>query len=142
MTLKKAAEPILTKPGRGGNHPPAAGRFQPGMSGNPGGKPKNARNGLQLSFLRDLAADFEKHGKVAIQTCRIEDPAAYLRVICALMPKEIELTRPFDDLTDQELDAACEALRAIAVASHRGAGTIASSDAQPAEGLPAISQAG
>lgn len=132
---------ILTAPNHHGVHPPVKSRWVKGQSGNPGGKPTGARTRLQGAFLYALAEDFEEHGKKAIQNCRTDDPAAYLRVVASLMPKEIELTRPFDDLTDEQLDAACEALRAIAVAADRGAGTPASPNAQQAQGLSPVPQA-
>ena len=116
--------------------------FKPGQSGNPGGKPKGARNRLQGAFLNALADDFDQHGKRAIERCRDEDPAAYLRAIVALMPKELEISRPLDDLTDDELAAALAAVRAIEAARDPGAGDRAATGAQPAAGVPTLPEAG
>ena len=115
---------------------------QPGMTNNPGGKPKGARNRLQGSFLNALADDFEKHGKKAIELCRKDDPTGYLRVIAALMPKEVELHRPLDDLTDEQIEAAIAAARALASASDPGSGKGAKARAKPAARVPAVPQAG
>lgn len=116
--------------------------FKPGQSGNPGGKPKGARDRLQGKFLNALADDFEENGKDAIQRCRVEDPSAYIRAIVALMPKELEITRPLDDLSDEQLDAAYVAVRALLAAQAPGDGAGAAEAAQPATGLPAVHEAG
>lgn len=86
--------------------------FQPGESGNPGGKPKAARNRLQGAFLNALAADFDEHGKAAIVRAREDDPMGYVKAIAALMPKQVEQSQPLDDLTDAELTAGIALLRA------------------------------
>ncbi len=85
--------------------------FQPGQSGNPGGKPKAARNRLQGGFLNALADDFDAHGKDAIVRAREEDPMGYVKAIVALMPKQVEQSQPLDDLTDAELTAGIALLR-------------------------------
>ena len=110
----------------------ATGRtFKPGVSGNPGGKPLGARNRLQGDFLRALADDFEQHGRRAIVRMREEDPSAYVRTVASLMPKELEVKRPLEHLSDEELLAAVEALRAMLAQQ-------AAADAalQPAEPTP------
>lgn len=123
---------------------PVEKRFKPGQSGNPGGKPVAARNRLQGSFLNTLADDFDANGKAAIVKCREDDPAAYIRAIVALMPKEIELTRQFDDLTDEQLAAAVIAARSLAAAIgiDPGEGTAVPPLHQPAENVSALSEAG
>ena len=75
----------------------------PGQSGNPGGKPAGARNRLTAKFLTALADDFEEHGAAAIEACRQTDPAAYIRVIVALCPKQFEAGRLLDDFTDDDI---------------------------------------
>jgi hypothetical protein len=116
--------------------------FKPGVSGNPGGRPIGARNRLQGRFMNALADDFEEHGKSAIQRCREEDPAAYLRAIVALMPKELEITKPLDDLSDDELNAALATVRAICAARAPGAGEGAAQGVQPAADIPPVPEAG
>lgn len=41
---------------------------------------------------------------------RQEEPAKYLTVVGQVVPKEIELTRPLDGMSDGELTAAIQAL--------------------------------
>lgn len=92
--------------------PPEHARFQAGQSGNPGGKPKAARNRLQGGFLNALADDFDKHGKKALEDAREKDPMGYIKAIASLMPKQVEQSQPLDDLTDAELTAGIALLRA------------------------------
>ena len=97
--------------------------FAPGQSPNPGGKPKGARNRLTAHFLNALADDFEEHGKAAIVACREKDPMGYVKVVGALMPKQVEQTQPLDDLTDAELVAGIALLRSrLAGEAGEGAG--------------------
>jgi hypothetical protein len=87
--------------------------FEPGNNGNPGGKPKGARNRLTARFVNSLADDFEEHGKDAIEACRVDDPGRYLMIIASLVPREVEITRPLGDLTDDELTRLGDVLREI-----------------------------
>lgn len=64
-------------------------QFKPGQSGNPAGRPKGARSKLTEAFLRGMCEDFEKHGVLAIEQVRTEKPDQYLKVIAAIIPKEI-----------------------------------------------------
>lgn len=91
--------------------PPEHAQFAPGESGNPGGKPKAARNRLQGAFLNALADDFDKNGKDAIVRAREEDPMGYVKAVAALMPKQVEQSQPLEDMTDVELVAAIAWLR-------------------------------
>lgn len=95
--------------------------FVPGQSGNPGGKPTGARNRLTAHFLNALADDFQEHGKQAILDARAKDPMGYVKAIAALMPKQIEQTRPLDDMNDAELLALLEYLR-TRITQNAGAG--------------------
>lgn len=67
-------------------------QFQPGVSGNPAGRPKGSRNKLSEDFLRALSDDFGKHGVETIKQLREESVDKYCNVIAKLMPKLMELT--------------------------------------------------
>ncbi len=117
-------------------------RWKPGQSGNPGGKPVGARNRLQGEFMRRLADDFDRFGIYAIARVRRHDPAAYLRVIASLMPKEIDLKRSLDEFSDDALDAAALAIRAILDAQADRAGEAEAQGREPVSELPALPQTG
>lgn len=87
--------------------------WQPGESPNPGGKPVGARNRLTAAFLNALAADFDAHGKEALEQCRINKPEAYIKAIAALCPKEVSVTRPLEDMNADELLNAVRALESF-----------------------------
>lgn len=95
--------------------------FQPGETGNPGGKALGTRNRLNADFLNKMADDFQKYGKEAIQAAREKDPMGYVKAMCALQPKQIEQTRPLDDMNDAELLALLEYLR-TRITENAGAG--------------------
>jgi hypothetical protein len=103
--------------------------FQPGQSGNPGGKPKAARNRLTVQFLTVLADDFEKFGKEAMENAREKDPMGYVKAIASLMPKQVEQSQPLDDLTDAELTAGIALLRAR-LSGEAGEGTRQAGESQ------------
>lgn len=101
--------------------PPAEFQFKAGQSGNPGGKPTGARNRLSTKFVHDLLDDFEANGKDAIVSCRTEDPVSYVRMVASLLPKQVEQSKPLEDLTDAELVAGIAFLRSR-LTSDSGAG--------------------
>ncbi len=112
--------------------------WKPGQSGNPAGRPKGTRNKLQTDFFKALADDFAANGKVAIESVRKDDPSTYIKVVASLMPKELEITQPLQELTDEQLDAAFVAVRAILDAKNTGVGDSGQGEAQPASQLQAI----
>jgi hypothetical protein len=80
--------------------PPVEHQFKPG---NPG-RPKGSRNKLGEDFIQALAADFERHGAETIERVRVQSPAAYLKVVASLLPKDVNLNvNNLDSLTDEQL---------------------------------------
>lgn len=100
-----------------------ATRFQKGQTANPGGKPVGSRNALQGDFMRALAEDFAANGKKAISDTRKSSPAQYLKIVASLMPKELEIKRPLEDLTDDDLIAGIAALQGLVNAQGAPGGT-------------------
>jgi hypothetical protein len=91
-----------------------ATRFQPG---NPG-RPKGSKNKLGEEFIHALYEDFKANGTGTIEIARRTDPVQYLKVIAAVIPKEvIHKVEDFSELSDSELEreliAAAREIRAL-----------------------------
>jgi hypothetical protein len=112
--------------------------MKPGETRNPGGKPVGARNRIQGAFLNQLADDFDAHGKQAIVEMRERDPSSYIRAIVALMPKELEIKRPLEEMSDDELAAGVAALQSFLAAQGAGEGAATAAGPEQAQGLPPI----
>ena len=86
--------------------------FQPGRSGNPAGGPVGSRHRHQLNgeFIAALLRDFRHGGPKAIERVRRTQPAAYLKILALLVPREhkVEHSNPLKDLTDEQLEAMIE----------------------------------
>ena len=67
------------------------GRWLPGKTANPAGRPKGIKHKLSASFINDLAAHWQAEGGDILRRVTEEDPAAVLRVIASLVPREMML---------------------------------------------------
>ena len=96
--------------------------WQPGVSGNPAGRPRGSRNKLSEAVICALLRDFSKHGEKAIARVRRDQPGVYLKVIAMLIPREhrVQHSNPIKDLTDQELETMIEHIKASLEAQARG----------------------
>lgn len=85
----------------------AHGRFITGNSG--GGRKKGSRNRLTETFLAAIESDFAEHGPTALATLRADDPAAYLRIVASLVPRDLILKREQEpDLSELTYDEVME----------------------------------
>ena len=66
-------------------------------------------------FIAALLRDFRQGGPKAIERVRRTQPAAYLKILALLMPREhtVEHRNLLKEMTDEELEAAIEALQAM-----------------------------
>lgn len=88
-------------------------KFKPGHPGGPG-RPKGSRNRLNEDFLADLHEAWGQRGKQALAEA---SPDVLVKVVAGLLPKQVEVTRPLESMTDEELAAAAEYLKAIVAQS-------------------------
>jgi len=65
--------------------------WKPGQSGNPGGRPKGAKDKLSKAFFAEITGHWEEHGMDAIHRVWEDKPEVYVQVISRLMPSESEL---------------------------------------------------
>jgi uncharacterized protein DUF5681 len=84
--------------------------WRPGQSGNPAGRTRGSRNALSEEVVCALLRDFREHGQKAIAKVRRTQPAAYLKVLALLIPREhkVQHSNPLKDLTDEQLEAMIE----------------------------------
>ena len=87
------------------------GRFLTGNVG--GGRPKGSKNRLTELVMAALTADFADHGASAIESVRIADPAAYLKLVSAFVPRELVVQRERDPGVDIESLSLSEFLELI-----------------------------
>src|SRR5215472_10734894 len=89
--------------------------FERGRSGNPAGGPVGSRHRQQLNgeFIAALLRDFRHGGPKAIERVRRTQPAAYLKILALLCPREhkVEHSNVIKSLSDEELEAMIEYLK-------------------------------
>src|SRR5262245_773798 len=106
--------------------------WQPGESGNPAGRMRGSRNRLSEAVISALLRDFSKHGEKAIAKVRRTQPAAYLKCLALLVPREhkVEHSNPLKAMSDEELDEALAALRQL-IADREAAANVIEGSAEP-----------
>src|SRR5262245_28295029 len=84
--------------------------WQRGVSANPAGRAHGSRNKLSEEVICALLRDFRQHGQKAVARVRQTQPAAYLKILALLVPREhkVQHTNPIKDLTDEELEGMIE----------------------------------
>src|SRR5262245_60028231 len=84
--------------------------FRPGVSGNLHGNRHHTRHLLNQEFIQALLLHFREHGKKAIEKVARNQPAAYLKILALLVPREqkVEHSNPLKGLSDEQLEAMIE----------------------------------
>ena len=71
--------------------------------------------------MQDLVADWNAHGKAAIEACRKQSPARYLAVVASIVVKHLEPPgRPLEDVTSEQVQWVIEFLEEAQAASGPG----------------------
>ena len=105
---------IETKPASAPHQQLKPYHFKPGVSGNPNGRVKGSRNKLGEAFVSALHDDFLNHGPEVITRVRQENPAQYLKVIAAVIPREFHVKdQTFGGVSDAEFASFVEAVRSV-----------------------------
>ena len=89
--------------------------FKQGVSGNPHGNRHRTRHLLNQEFMQALLLNFRHQGKKAIEKVARDQPAAYLKILALLVPREmkIEHSGGVKAMTDEQLEAGIEAIQAM-----------------------------
>ena len=115
--------------------------FEPGKSGNPAGGPVGSRHRQQLNgeFIAALLRDFRQGGPKAIERVRRTQPGVYLKVLALLVPREhkVEHSNAVSGLSDEELEAAIEHIKASLAARGGNQAKLIEGEAVETTALPA-----
>src|SRR5215510_16056176 len=97
--------------------------FKQGVSGNPHGNRHRTRHLLNQEFMQALLLNFRHEGKKASEKVARNQPAAYVKILALLVPREmqVEHTNRIKQMTDEELEAAVELLQGMIDAKLAGA---------------------
>jgi hypothetical protein len=78
------------------------------------GRPLAAQRDLATRLMAILAVDFERDGADTVAKLRLENPTNYLRLVAALLPKDLDDENLLDKVSDEELQDVLVRLRALA----------------------------
>ena len=107
--------------------------WQPGQSGNPDGRLRGSRNKLSEEVICALLRDFREHGQKAIAKVRRTQPAAYLKVLALLVPREhkVEYSNSLKNWTDEELEAGIDLVKQMLESRAAAGGAVIDGTAKP-----------
>jgi hypothetical protein len=112
--------------------------FKQGVSGNSHGNRHRTRHLLNQEFMQALLLNFRHQGKKAIEKVARNQPAAYLKILALLVPREmkVEHSGGVKAMTDEQLEAGIEAIQTMLAARADEAAKVIEGTAEPAA-LPA-----
>jgi Family of unknown function (DUF5681) len=79
------------------NAGPKQGRFQPGQSGNPAGRPRGSKSKLSEDFWRDMHDAWQEGGKDAIKSMMREEPGRFVDCVARALPKDVNVKHEATD---------------------------------------------
>jgi hypothetical protein len=115
--------------------------FQQGVSGNPHGNRHRTRHLLNQEFMQALLLNFRHQGKKAIEKVARDQPAAYLKILALLVPRELKLEHGggVKAMSDEQIEQAIEAIQTMLAARAGEAAKVIEGKAELAA-LPAPSR--
>jgi hypothetical protein len=101
--------------------------------GNPAGRVRGSRNKLSEEVICALLRDFREHGQKAIAKVRRTQPAAYLKVLALLVPREhkVEYSNSLKNWTDEELEAGIDLVKQMLESRAAASGAVIEGTAEP-----------
>ena len=114
MELHEMATASQKQAGRTAN-----GQFRPGVSGNRYGNVHRSRHALNADTIREMHAAFRQGGREAIDKVMRTQPAAFLKLLVLLVPREmkVEHSGGVKAMTDEQLEAGIEAIQAMLISA-------------------------
>src|SRR3954471_13439631 len=114
----------------------ANGQFRPGVSGNRSGNVHRSRHALNADTIREMHAAFRQGGREAIDKVMRTQPAAFLKLLVLLVPREmkVEHSGGVKAMTDEQLEAGIAAIQEMLAKRNAGAA------AKVIEALPETSE--
>jgi hypothetical protein len=84
--------------------------FATRRKGNPAGRLRGSRNKLSEAVVCALLRDFSMYGEKAIAKVRRTQPAAYLKILALLVPREhkVEHSNAIKDMTTEQIERSIE----------------------------------
>jgi len=93
-----------------------AGRWRPGQSGNPAGRPIGTRNKFSEKFVHDISDAWQRYGDDILDRVAKDEPAKFLDVCARLVPKDVQVSlsaRMPGNLESEDWNALLELLTAV-----------------------------
>jgi hypothetical protein len=112
----------------------ANGQFRPGVSGNATGNVHRSRHALNADTIREMHKAFREGGAAAIRKVMKNQPAAFLKLLVLLIPRElkVEQNQSVKSMTDEQLEAAIEYIEAALAAKAGDQAKVIEGIAEPA----------
>ena len=113
--------------------------FQQGVSGNPHGNRYRTRHLLNQEFMQALLLHFRQHGKKAIEKVARNQPAAYLKILALLVPREMKLEHSggVKGMTEEQIVEAIEAIEGFLARRAGERAKVIEGEAEVVPSLPA-----
>jgi hypothetical protein len=94
---------------------------------------RGSRNKLSEEVICALLRDFREHGQKAIAKVRRTQPAAYLKVLALLVPREhkVEYSNSLKNWTDEELEAGIDLVKQMLESRAAAGGAVIDGPAKP-----------
>jgi hypothetical protein len=89
------------------------GQFAKGVSGNLGGNAQRSRHALNADTIREMHLAFRRGGRAAINKVMKTQPAAFLKLLVLLVPREmkVEHSGGVKSMSDEQIEQAIEAIQ-------------------------------